>query len=99
MTLVLKGVADFIDKYDRMKITYFEDSTKKILMALNNKECPLSLTKDGFFMSCKKLKCPKSLLGQYLEITCTLYEWSQPNKRGTAIIATDIRVIGPVADQ
>ena len=95
MTLVLKGVADFIDKYDRMKVTYFEEDTKKILLALNQTDRPLSLTHNGFFMSCKKLTCPKSLLGQHLEITCSLYEWNQPGRRGTAIIANNVRVINP----
>jgi hypothetical protein len=92
MTLVLSGCAEFIDKYDRMKIRYDDEETKKILVSLSSKDRPITMTRDGYFISCKKINNPKSLLGCSVELTCHLYDWETNNRCGRSIIATNVRV-------
>lgn len=92
MTLVLSGRAEFIDKYDRLKILYDDENTKKILLSLSSKDRPISLTRDGYFVSCKKIINPKSLLGCNIELTCHIYDWETSNKQGRSIIVDNVRV-------
>ena len=92
MSLCLSGRAEFIDKYDRMKILYNDENTKKILQSLSSPDRPISLTRNGYFISCKKIINPKSLLGLDIEITCHIYDWENTNRQGRSIIATDVKV-------